>query len=197
YQKQDGKKASSHWWTAPLKDPELTACRTCHSDKTAEFLKGRVLDTQEKTYRQLLKAQENSVRAHEAVRLANEFAGEKNASFESLMAEAREMVRKGQFFWDLVSAENSVGFHNPTKALDTLMSSSEYSMKAVDLCKQATNYGIAPALEGDIKDIVPPIKEHSRKLQQSAEHLASHKWLGYLPKLPEAPQVWEGQKRVK
>ncbi|MBQ9105521.1 MAG: ammonia-forming cytochrome c nitrite reductase subunit c552, partial [Mailhella sp.] len=197
YQKQDGKKASSHWWTAPLKDPELTACRTCHSDKTAEFLKGRVLDTQEKTYRQLLKAQENSVRAHEAVRLANEFAGEKNASFESLMAEAREMVRKGQFFWDLVSAENSVGFHNPTKALDTLMSSSEYSMKAVDLAKQATNYGIAPALEGDIKQIVPPIKEHSRKLQQSAEHLASHKWLGYLPKLPEAPQVWDGQKRVK
>jgi nitrite reductase (cytochrome c-552) len=113
------------------------------------------------------------------------------------MAEAREMVRKGQFFWDLVSAENSVGFHNPTKALDTLMSSSEFSMKAVDLCKQATNYGIAPALEGDIKQLVPPIKEHSRKLQQSAEHLASHKWLSYLPKFPEADKVWEGQKRVK
>ena len=197
YKKQDGKKSSSHWWTSPLKDPDLTACRTCHSDKTADFLKSRVLDTQEKTYRQLLKAQETSVLAHEAVRLANEFAGEKNAKYDALMAEAREMVRKGQFFWDLVSAENSVGFHNPTKALDTLMSSMEFSQKAVDLCKQATNYGIAPALEGDIKDIVPPIKEHSRKLQQSAEHLASHKWLGYLPQLPEADKVWEGQKRLK
>ena len=197
YKKQDGKKTSSHWWTSPLKDPDLTACRTCHSDKTAEFLKGRVLDTQEKTYRQLLKAQENSVRAHEAVRLANEFVGEKNADFEAIMAEAREMVRKGQFFWDLVSAENSVGFHNPTKALDTLMSSSEYSLKAVDLCKKATNYGIAPMLEGDIKQLVPPIKAHSRKLQQSAEHLASHKWLSYLPQLPEADKVWEGNKRVK
>ena len=29
------------------------------------------------------------------------------------MAEARKMVRKGQFFWDMVSAENSIGFHNP------------------------------------------------------------------------------------
>ena len=26
-------------------------------------------------------------------------------------------------FWDFVSAENSVGFHNPAKALDTLTSS--------------------------------------------------------------------------
>ena len=156
-----------------------------------------MLDTQEKTYYQLLKAQDNSVRAHEAVRLANEFTGEKDARYEALMAEAREMVRKGQFFWDLVSAENSVGFHNPTKALDTLMRSAEYSQKAVDLCKQATRYGIAPALEGDIRQIVPPIKEHSRKLQQSAEHLASHKWLSYLPQLPEADKVWEGNKRVK
>ena len=56
---------------------------------------------------------------------------------------------------------------------------------------------IAADLAGDIKDIVPPIKEHSRKLQQSAEHLASHKWLSYLPLLPEADKVWEGNKRVK
>ena len=48
-QKQDGKKYSSHWWTSPLKDPELTACRTCHSDKTPEFLRARVHDIQEKT----------------------------------------------------------------------------------------------------------------------------------------------------
>ena len=36
----------------------------------ADYLRGRVLYTQEKTFRQLLKAQEESVRAHEAVRLA-------------------------------------------------------------------------------------------------------------------------------
>lgn len=197
YQKQEGRKASSHWWTSPLKDPELRACRTCHADKTPEFLRGRVHDTQRKTYYQLLKAQESSVRAHEAVRLVNAFSGEKHAKFDALMAEAREMVRKGQFFWDLVSAENSVGFHNPTKALDTLMRSVEYSQKAVDLCILATNGAIADAITGDIREIVPPIKEHSRKLQQSARHLASHKWLSYLPQLPEADKVWDGNKRVK
>ena len=71
YQRVDGKKVSSHWMTSPLKDPELRACRQCHADKTADYLRGRVLYTQEKTFRQLLKAQEESVRAHEAVRLAN------------------------------------------------------------------------------------------------------------------------------
>lgn len=41
------------------------------------------------------------------------------------------MVRKGQLFWDYVSAENSVGFHNPAKTLDTLMTS-QACKKAVD-----------------------------------------------------------------
>ena len=197
YQKQDGKKFSSHWWTSPLKDPELKACRTCHSDKTPDFLRARVHDIQEKTYRQLLKAQESSVKAHEAVRLANEFTGEKNAAYEDLMARAREHVRKRQFFWDLISAENSMGFHNPAKALDTLMSSMEYSQKAIDLCLEATNAGIASGLAGDITQIVPPILEFSRKLQQDPDVLKSHPWLSYLPLLPKADPVWEGNRRIR
>ena len=153
-------------------------------------------DTQKKTFGQLLLAQESSVRAHEAIRLANEFTGEKNPNYEELIIQAKENVRKGQFFWDMISAENSVGFHNPTKALDTLLRSQEASNKAVALAMQATNYGIGKDLEGDIQKLVPPIRQHSRKLQQSAEHLSSHKWLGYLPKLPEAPRVWEENKWV-
>ncbi|MGN1038543.1 MAG: ammonia-forming cytochrome c nitrite reductase subunit c552 [Mailhella sp.] len=197
YVKQDGKKYSSHHWTSPLSDPEMTACRTCHNDKTPEFLKERVQYIQDKTYRQLLVAQEASVKSHEAVRLGNEWTGEKNSRYEELMKQARENVRKGQFFWDMVSAENGMGFHNPAKALDGLMLSLECSRKAVDLCIEATNGGISAALAGDIKDIVPPIMKHSRKLQQDPEHLKSHKWLSYLPLLPRAEQVWESNKRIK
>ncbi len=192
----DGKKKiSNHQWRSPLKDID-TACRQCHADKTPQYMKERVEYTQKKTYSQLILAQESSVRAHEAVRLANEFSGAKNADYENLMIQAKENVRKGQFFWDFVSAENSVGFHNPSKALDALLRSQEASRKAVDLALQATNYGIGKDLEGDINTVVPPIRQHSRKLQQSAEHLASHKWLKYLPKLPEAPQVWEENKWI-
>ncbi|WP_298068833.1 ammonia-forming cytochrome c nitrite reductase subunit c552 [uncultured Mailhella sp.] len=197
YQREDGKKFSSHWWTSPLKDAEMRACRKCHADKTPEYLRGRVLDTQQKTFAQLLKAQEASVRAHEAVRLANEFMGERNAEYDSLMAEAREMTRKGQFFWDMVSAENSVGFHNPTRQLDALMSSAEYSQKAVELCLAATNGAIIAGVSGDITKLVPPILEFSREMQMDPEALKSHTWLTYMKPLPKTERVWALNKRIK
>ena len=193
YQRMDGKKMSSHWMTSPLKDKEMRACRQCHADKTPEYLRERVIYTQKKTFDQLLKAQDMSVKAHEAVRLANNYSGERAPDYGALMTEAREMVRKGQLFWDYVSAENSVGFHNPAKALDTLMTSMECSQKAVDLASQATNYGIAPALAGDIKKIVPPILEMSRKLQQD---LKTNPWLQLLPVLPKTDAAWDGQERL-
>lgn len=192
---EDKKKYSSHWWTSPLKDVERS-CRTCHSDKTAEYLKERVLFTQKKVFDQLLIAQEISVKAHEAVRLAMEYKGVKPANAEDLLIKARQNIRKGQFFWDLISAENSVGFHNPAKALDTLASSQQLSQKAVDLAMQSTNFAIAKDLTGDIKLIVPPILNHSRKLQQDQNHLNSHKWLKTLPLLPKAEKVWDVQTRL-
>ena len=196
YQRVDGKKMSSHWMTSPMKDKEMRACRQCHADKTPEYLRQRVIYTQQKTFDQLLKAEALSVKAHEAVRLANSYDGERAADYDALMTEAREMVRKGQLFWDYVSAENSVGFHNPAKALDTLMTSMECSQKAVDLAGQATHYGIAPALAGDIEKIVPPILEMSRKLQQDPEFLQKNPWTKLLPVLPKADQVWDGQERL-
>ncbi len=192
----DKKKISSHWWTSPLKDPELRACRQCHSDKTPDFLKTRVLFTQKRTFDQLLIAQELSVKAHEAVRLALEYQGEKAEKYEDLVIAAQQNVRKGQFFWDYVSAENSIGFHNPAKALDTLATSQQCSRRAVDLAAEATLFGISGNLAGDIKDIVPPILHHSRKLQQDPEHMKTHKWFEYIPILPEAGRVWDGQKRL-
>ena len=54
YQREEGKKMSSHWMTSPLKDKEMRACRQCHADKTAAYLRGRIEYTQDKTYKQLL-----------------------------------------------------------------------------------------------------------------------------------------------
>ncbi|OEF96870.1 ammonia-forming cytochrome c nitrite reductase subunit c552 [Desulfuribacillus alkaliarsenatis] len=197
YVREDGKKKiSSHHWTSPLKTIEVS-CLQCHGDKDTGWARDRVVYTQEKTWDQLLIAQEVSVRAHEAVRLASEYEGERHADYDQLLAEARELIRKAQLFWDYVSAENSVGFHNPMKALETLAISQQDSARAVELAKRATNYGIAPQLEGDIYEIVPPILEHSRKLQQSQEHLNSHTWLQYLPLLPERELMWDGTERLR
>ncbi|MBE0597211.1 MAG: ammonia-forming cytochrome c nitrite reductase subunit c552 [Desulfuromonadales bacterium] len=186
---------SSHQWTSPLKSEESmqAACLGCHTDKTPDWLRKRVEFHQTSVWKQLLIAQEKSVRAHEAVRQAAEFKGVNEKS----LAEAREMLRKGQWFWDYVSAENSVGFHNPTKAMDTLASSQQYSDEATQLAIRATGYAIAPKLDLPIGQLVTPIMNHSRKLQQSQAHLDSHPWLKYLPKLPEADLVWDGNQRLR
>ena len=197
YTRIDGKKKiSNHHWTSPLKDPDLKACRQCHTDKTPEYLKQRVLFTQNKVWEQLLIAQEISVKAHEAIRRASEYAGAKPDTYDALMIEARKWCRKGQFFWDLVSAENSVGFHNPTKALATLASSQQFSQKAVDIAIKAASFAIAKDLSEDIKMLVPPILRHNRELQMIPEHMQSHVWLKYLPVTPKAKKIWDGNKRV-
>ncbi len=197
YTRMDGKKKiSSHHWNSPLKDPDLKACRQCHTDKTPQFLKERVLFTQHKVWEQLMIAQDISVKAHEAIRMASEFTGKKPDDYDSLMIEARRWCRKGQFFWDLVSAENSVGFHNPTKALNTLAQSQQYSQKAVDTAVRAAAFTIAKNIDGDIKKIVPPILYHSRELQMDPKHMDSHPWLKYLPVTPKAPKIWESNKRI-
>jgi nitrite reductase (cytochrome c-552) len=197
YLRLDGKKKiSNHQWTSPLKDADMKACRQCHTDKSPDYLKQRVIFSQQKVWDQLMIAQEISVKAHEAIRLAAEFQGEKPANYDQLMIDARQMCRKGQFFWDYVSAENSAGFHNPAKALDTLAKSQQYSQKAVDIAIQAATFTTAEALSKDINELVPPILNHSRELQMDPEHLASHKWLQYLKLTPKAEKVWEGNKRL-
>ncbi|MFU8895483.1 MAG: ammonia-forming cytochrome c nitrite reductase subunit c552 [Gammaproteobacteria bacterium] len=185
---------TSHHWQSPLKNDDLirASCMGCHSDRTPADLRERTEYNQERVWKQLNIAQEKSVRAHEAVRRAMETPGVD----EQLLAEAREMVRKGQWFWDYVSAENSAGAHNPVKAMDTLASSQQYSDKAVELAIRASNHEIAAVMATPIKELVPPIREHSRKLQQSQEHLDSHPWLQYLPLLPEAELIWHGNQRV-
>lgn len=197
YVRLDGKKKiSNHHWTSPLKDPDMKACRQCHTDKTPEYLRERVISSQEKVWNQLLIAQDLSVKAHEAIRMASEYTGPKPFNYDELMIEAREMCRKGQFFWDLISAENSAGFHNPTKSLDTLASSQQYSQKAIDKAVEAASFTTARDLAGDIREIVPPILEHSRELQMDPDHMASHKWFEYIPLLPESEKVWEGNERL-
>jgi nitrite reductase (cytochrome c-552) len=186
---------TSHHWTSPLKNDDSirNACIGCHTDRTPAQLRERTEYNQERVWRQLNIAQAKSVRAHEAVRQAMETPGVD----EALLAQAREMVRKGQWFWDFVSAENSAGAHNPVKALDTLASSQQYSDEAVQLAMRASDFKIAATMDKPIEELVPPIREHSRKLQQSQAHLDSHPWLQYLPLLPEAELVWHGNERLR
>ena len=65
-------------------------------------------------------------RAHEATGKA----GQNPAADPAALAKSREMIRKAQWFWDIVAAENGMGFHNPGGNMNILG-------QAIDLAHQA------------------------------------------------------------
>lgn len=123
YVKEGSAKISSHWWTSPLKTMN-ESCGSCHRNDQ-EYLKTRVKDTQEKTRDLMDRAEKTLVEAIEAID-----AAAKAGADPKILDEARELHRQGQWQWDWVSAENSMGFHNPQLAMSTLG-------KAIDLAHQA------------------------------------------------------------
>ncbi len=124
-------KISSHWWTSPLKQME-NSCGVCHRGNMDD-LRDRVLYTQDRNKDLLDRAGQANVEAVNAIAAAGESA---NVD-EKLLEEARALHREGQWYWDWVSAENSMGFHNPQKAMNTLGKSIDLASKARDLAKEA------------------------------------------------------------
>lgn len=121
---EGGRVITSHWWTSPLKTAK-ESCTGCHP-QGENWVRERVLYTQDRTYQLLRSAGEANVAAIKAIEEAAKTPGVD----EALLKEARNLHRQAQWYWDWVSAENSMGFHNPQQSLATLA-------KALDLARQA------------------------------------------------------------
>ncbi|MCM3116567.1 ammonia-forming cytochrome c nitrite reductase subunit c552 [Neobacillus sp. MER 74] len=131
YERVDGKrKITSHWWTSPLKTMQ-TSCGQCHGDRDLDKLKDRVLEIQEANVSALHDAQDISTTSHYYV---NKMIT--SGVNQEKIKQAQEFVRKGQWFWDIIAAENSAGFHNPQGSMDSLRESVVQSNKAVRLATE-------------------------------------------------------------
>lgn len=131
YERVDGKrKITSHWWTSPLKTMQ-TSCGQCHGDRDLDKLKDRVLEIQEANVSALHEAQDVSTTSHYYVNkmITSGVSKEK-------IKQAQEYVRQGQWYWDIIAAENSSGFHNPQGSMDSLRISIEQSNKAIRLATE-------------------------------------------------------------
>jgi nitrite reductase (cytochrome c-552) len=124
YMKEGTTKISSHWWTSPMRTFEQS-CGQCHKQSEQE-MKSRVLYTQDRVKAGLDQAGNANKAAIGAIARAKDTAGVDPA----LLDAARALHREAQFYWDLTSAENSMGFHNPQKFLKTIADS-------IDLARQA------------------------------------------------------------
>lgn len=116
---------SSHWWTSPLKRPEDT-CGRCHDGLQQRL--NWVREIQSRTFAGILQAEKECSEAHKAVQKALGTPG----ADQMLIKEAQELIRKAQWRWDFVAAENSTGFHNPFYAKILLKESVEMSIDARD-----------------------------------------------------------------
>ncbi len=136
YMRKNGQKYSSHWMTSPLKDLDAS-CGACHS-QGKDWLMNQVKTTQDYTFEVLHTAGQNVARAHEAIKKADDSGKADQAE----LTKARELVRKAQWYWDFVAAENSMGFHNPDQSLNTAAQANEMAHQAIDAANRAAGVTI-------------------------------------------------------
>ena len=136
YMRKDGQKYSSHWLTSPLKHLEAS-CSPCHNQDTA-WLMERVKTVQDETFQTLHAAGGVVAKAHLAIKKADETP---NANAAEL-AKARELVRKAQWYWDFVAAENSMGFHNPSQSINTSAQALDLAYQAIEAANRAAGMNV-------------------------------------------------------
>lgn len=124
FMRHQGQKYSSHWVTSPLKHVQAS-CTTCHT-QDEQWLLERVKTIQNHVFEIQRTAGQAVAHAHMVIGKAASVSTADKAA----LARAREQIRQAQWFWDMVAAENSMGFHNPDQVLNTLG-------RSVDLAHQA------------------------------------------------------------
>ena len=132
YVREGAAKYSMHDIHSPLLNPEL-ACGQCHSDPSAVVRRVNLIQEQVATTK--LATEDAIVDAVNAIKAA---VANPNSDPE-LLNQARELHRHAQFNWDVVSAENSTGFHNPEYALELLADATNYARQAQMLAAQAAD----------------------------------------------------------
>ncbi|WHY76522.1 ammonia-forming cytochrome c nitrite reductase subunit c552 [Neobacillus sp. WH10] len=184
YERVDGKrKISSHWWTSPLKTMQ-TSCGQCHGDRDLDKLKDRVLEIQEANVSGLHDAQNISTSAHYYV---NKMIT--SGVSEEKIKEAQEFVRKGQWYWDIIAAENSSGFHNPQGSMDSLRISIEQSNKAIrlateELVKKGVNM---EELDQEIEKVIKAVADEKVN-EKKKDHAVNSYFPAQAPVVPAAPK---------
>jgi nitrite reductase (cytochrome c-552) len=132
YVREGAAKYSMHDIHSPLLNPAL-ACGQCHTD--TDSVVRRVNLIQEQAYNTKIATEDAIIDAVNAIKAA---AANPNSD-AALLDEARLLHRQAQFYWDYVSAENSMGFHNPEYVLKILAESTNLARQAQMKAAQAAN----------------------------------------------------------
>ena len=123
YKREGAVKITDHWIRTPLVN--LTnACGTCHR-LPEEELRARVLTAQDRTFSLLKRAEGAILDAQDGI-----VAAMQRGAPDAALQEARALHRRAFIRWDLISAENSMGFHSSQEAARILGDAIDYARQA-------------------------------------------------------------------
>lgn len=126
---EDGTAYTSHTWTSPLDDPEISAtCDTCHSAQggIAQFVKDiqaeqdgrnhelgmRYADFIHNFEAKVATMQDDPANEGQQVLLLDEAFAAENGIDADKLAQLQDIQREACYYWNLPAADNSEGAHN-------------------------------------------------------------------------------------
>jgi nitrite reductase (cytochrome c-552) len=123
YTRDGAAKFSTHDVKSPLLNAQ-TACGACHTN--VDYVTERVSIIQGQVHETMIACEDAIVDAIAAIKSASE---QPNVNGE-MLEEARWLHRESQLRWDLIAAENSMGFHNPSESLRVLAAATDMARQA-------------------------------------------------------------------
>ncbi len=127
---ENGESYKSHWAKSPLKTVE-ESCARCHGDSEDALIE-EVQQLQQKVSELEGELGQMLVQLIEGLSAARESKSLEDKTIEEVQA----LHRKAQYRWDFVFVENSTGFHNYEKAVETLEKGKEYAQQALDILEK-------------------------------------------------------------
>lgn len=134
-----GQQVSDHRITSPLKN-DMKACGQCHAE-SPETLKKRVIDIQDRTVSELLRAGYATATVAKLFETAHKAQAAGKLIDKAMHDKAKDYYEEAFYRVVFVGAENSVGFHNPPEALRILADANAYADKAEAVLRQALAKG--------------------------------------------------------
>lgn len=135
YTKVGTAKVSDHRIMSPLKNG-LKACQQCHAE-SPEWLRNQVIAIQDRTMSQFIRTGYATATVAKLFEMANKAQAAGKPIDKELYAQARDHYEEAFYRVVFISAENSIGFHNPTEAMRILGDAANHAGKAEGLLRQA------------------------------------------------------------
>ncbi len=131
YERAGSSKISSHHVQSPLKD-DMKACLQCHN-QSPQWLRDQVIAIQDRTNNMATRAGNQTAQAAKAIELANKTPN----IDQQMLNDAKALYKKAYYRVDFVTAENSMGFHNPPEAMRVLGDGLYYADQSLSKTREA------------------------------------------------------------